>query len=238
MNYVLNNGTGIIDIKGTNDCTIFYYQSQKKILAWQMNWDTLFDYFVGSVPSKLNFDVNTFYKLAEKLEKGNIDEDKLHIQLKPILRMFINGTYELSIKEFHQSSCIVHVGKNKNYYPKEKRYEISKEIYSGCEPFPFYAIQEQINEKRVDYYLELIKQNKTPLPIIFKAKKSDIKFVIDGHHKLNAYKKANKIIRAIVIEKINNYELENKKILRIYKSLSNDNSLFEKLETHLDGQKK
>ncbi len=50
---------------------------------------------------------------------------------------------------------------------------------------------------------------------------------------MKAYKKANKDVQAIVIDKLNHYKLESEKIVKAYKALTMDYSLLEKLKSHL-----
>lgn len=102
--------------------------------------------------------------------------------------LFANGDYEIRFGDialqktkFHKYHIFHYDGE-----PSKKVFYGSLYPYSECETF--YTLHyNQINAERVDFYKKIIQDGARPKAIIFSNPKSLREYVLDGHHKIEAY---------------------------------------------------
>ncbi|MBC7922704.1 MAG: hypothetical protein H7Z75_16620 [Ferruginibacter sp.] len=229
--HIQSEGKGLIDIKGNTDSGIFFHNKQPRVVAWEMDWNTLMNFFVGDVPDKQSFYLEKYFELSDLLKQGNLEEKGLVEILKPFMKMLSNATYELEVIEYDYTHFMLIACKKQDVsYVDDKELRLdykSHSFYSGSDPYPLYGTQQYLNKDRVYFYENLIKQGKSPLPIILKIKDGSVNFIIDGHHKTQAYLRQGKRISAIEISKVNNWEIETEKFEQIIRSFSEDKELLE-----------
>ena len=151
----IKNGTSQFNIRGLSDCSFFEYNNRSKFLVWEMNWNTLMNYFVGKIPKKQVLYLRHFNVLSRKLEKGEVNEINVKELLTPLLNSFSNGTYKIEFKKDYADAFIVKTGVS-TYSSNGQEY-IEKGTWVGGSPF-IYAIQDFTDEERVEYYIDLIKK--------------------------------------------------------------------------------
>jgi len=239
-------GSGEFNIVGTKDCSIFEFKNRPKIMVWEMNWNSLFNFFVGIQPKQRLLYLESYYRLEEGLNEGTINNENCIELLEPLLNQFTNAKYKIEIEETNDAYHIIYPGEP-TYQNKEKtKHIIWNSIWAGGEPY-VYSFQKISNSNRIDYYLKNIKNGQRPQVLIIKTEDSEVEFILDGHHKLNAYNKTTINANIIRITKTNNYKISEERIVKAFNKLEKkkiepiatsketpmDTDLRTKLETHI-----
>lgn len=134
-----------------------------------------------------------FYSDKEKeffQYRSSFDDFKeLHYENLEVIfsKKAVNNQKVNEVIEEHQQFLIENEV-SKKFYPVKLLSYTTDGYYDSHSSF--YATQpyENINQDRVTYYEKLIKNGEKPFAIIFNATDS-FNFILDGHHKLLAYKK-------------------------------------------------
>lgn len=147
--------------------------------------------------------------LDSALQEG--DETKILKYIPNFLKLFSDGKYHynfniinFSDSEFHKSDAIEYSIET----PQDERF--SGHFYPFKDYNYFYTIKsDKIDLERVEYYKKLIKSGINPTIIIFDADfvigfEYSSSYVLDGHHKIEAYLSLKKDIPALFIGKIEN----------------------------------
>ena len=227
----IKDGTGQYNIRGLKDCTFFEYNNSSKFLVWEMNWNTLMNFFVGRIPKGQILYLKHFELLSRKLEKGDVNESNVVELITPILKSFSNGKYKIEFIRDYADAFIVKTGVS-TYTSNGKEF-IEKGTWVGGSPF-IYAIQNHTDEERVAYYIDLIKKGYKPQVILIKLENSEINFILDGHHKLAACKEGYEAMHAIQITKMNNYETTEDEIYKVFKKTGEGDEYKTRLADHLN----
>jgi len=227
----IKDGSNQYNLRGLKDCTFFEYNNSSKFLVWEMNWNTLMNYFIGRIPKGQIFYLKHFQLLSRKLEKGEVDETNAKELLTPILKSFSNGRYKIEFVKDYADAFIVKTGVS-TYTSKGKEF-IEKGTWVGGSPF-IYAIQDYTDEERVEHYIELIKQGYKPQVILLKLENSEINFILDGHHKLEACQKGHEAMHAIQITKMDNFESSEKEIYKVFEKTKESKEYKIRLKDHLE----
>jgi hypothetical protein len=113
------------------------------------------------------------------LVAGKVDEARpLGEQIEPLLSLFAPGTYCLRYTPATFVSICGYLSANHellNYYPGD-------ELNLVCT-----QARESLNEERVAFYRSQIRAQERPIVLTASARETWCEFVIDGHHKLEAY---------------------------------------------------
>lgn len=177
--------------------------------------------------------------LRESLNSGDFKFETGFTEITKLLSLFENGRYNISFEPNYRfeisdrwdwnlaknhklfASNAVIRDESQTYYSDDKAYldYLTESYYDGySEYFIFTQPSEILDEKRIKFYQEEIKQGMKPIAIIYSGY-SQTKgtyedgsnwirtyqtgnFIIDGHHKLIAYKILNQTPSLLRIEKI------------------------------------
>jgi|GEM_PF-2389793 len=228
-----SEGIGLIDIKGDADSAVLFYKKEPQVVAWEMDYNTLLDFFAGNLPNKQLFSLEEYDQLVRTLEQGLLPNQNLVKVLKPFLRLLPNAHYEIELVTYVHQHFIVRAGLDEETHfknGKALKTTLAYHYYAGCEPFYLYATQRVLNRNRVTYYESIISQGKEPLPILLSVKEGAIKFVVDGHHKTQAYINLGRPIKAIRISKIDHTTMGDEELKKIAKGFSCEPELLKSLE--------
>jgi hypothetical protein len=230
----IENGMNEFNLVGDKDCTIFQFKNRSKILSWEMNWNSLMNYFVGSISSHPIFYYEAYGKLNDKLTKGEITQDNLEQLIRPLLNSFSNGEYKVKIFEEYEQFDLIKPGVSNII--KNGNEETMIGWWAGGYPPFLFAIQESTDVTTVEEYEARIKNGEKPQMILIKAVESCIHFILDGHHKLMAYMNLGMKPNCILISKIDNYKISHNLILESFEKLKTNESkhLIEQLKSHLN----
>ena len=232
----IEDGTGDFSFRGLKDCTFFEYKNRSKFLVWEMNWNTLVNYFIGQLPKQQVFYLRHMDLLTKNLENGTVDDSNAAELLTPMLNSFSNGTYRIEFKVMYHDYFIIKTGIT-TYTNTEGEKHIEKGVWAGGLPY-IYAIQDHADEERVEYYLDLIKKGYKPQVILMRLQNSNIDFILDGHHKLEACQRAPEAMHAIQITKLDNFEASEDEILLAFEKTGEGDYYKIRLKDHLEQIKK
>jgi len=239
-------GSGEFNIVGTKDCSIFEFKHGPKIMVWEMNWNSLFNFFVGIQSKQRILYLEAYFKLEESLNEGTLNEENCIELFEPLLNQFTNAKYKIEIEESNDAYHIIYPGEP-TYQNKDKtKHIIWNSIWAGGEPF-LYSFQNISNSNRIEHYLKNIKDGLRPQILIMKTDESEVEFILDGHHKMNAYNKTSIKANIVRITKLNNFKISEERIFKAFDKLENkkiepittskempiETDLRTKLETHI-----
>lgn len=215
----INNGTGLVDIRGRKEHAAFYLKGALMTFAIEIDYNTLMNYFAGN-PVGRNFLYEDWYNEVKPFLEGKPSNKKMVKLFEPVLQQLSNGAYELSLEKYENKHQII--------------YSEGKEVnsqYAGCEPFALFATQGSTNSKVIEKYEELIKKGAKPKVIILKIKEGRINFILDGHHKAQAYINTGMPIEVLEIRKCNNLNLPDNYFKKVAKTFDMDKEAKEVLKS-------
>jgi hypothetical protein len=220
----ITDGQGIIDIfcDGFASCLVV-----KKALA--VNWPdcggSIAEYYAISAHS---VEERNYYtqSINESMIHGS-DEEQMEI-VKNFLGLFSNGNYKItkSLAECNQIEFMQSDGVYGRFEPMHRN-DLARWFYPDWELQFGHNIctitNDKINPERVDFYCDLIKKGIRPsiltISVSSNITHSDNAFVLDGHHKIEAYLKLKENIPIINISKLDSRENETELLLRHAKSI-------------------
>ncbi|KMQ61933.1 hypothetical protein ACM40_06320 [Chryseobacterium sp. BLS98] len=149
--------------------------------------------------------------LADRLNRSLTEGTEAEIMagIEDFLTLFENGSYQVNLGKIPFDNSSFHVAIS---IPDDKN--AGNRRFSGWF-YPFqdfnylYTLENKsINPERVQYYMELIKKGSRPKPIIFYSlynldPQMSSAFVLDGHHKIEAYTRLKMDIPAVFIARDN-----------------------------------
>jgi hypothetical protein len=151
--------------------------------------------------------------LADSLNRSLTDgtETEIMAGIEDFLRLFESGSYQVNLGTIPFE--------NSNFYmarplPADKNIPDYKRFSGWFYPFQdfnyLYTLESKsIDPKRIEYYMDLIRKGGRPKPIVFYSlyhldPMMSCAFVLDGHHKIEAYTRLKMDIPAVFIVKDNN----------------------------------
>ncbi|MDA9773890.1 hypothetical protein N9B82_02945 [Saprospiraceae bacterium] len=219
MNQIeIYKGAGEFNIVGTKDCSIFEFRNRPKIMVWEMNWNSLFNFFVGIQAKERILYLDFYFKLEAALNEGTINDDNCIELLDPLLNQFTNAKYKIEIEETRDAYHIIYPGEP-TYQDKQKtKHIIWNSIWAGGNPY-IYSFQNISNSERTEFYKREIYSGLKPQILIMKAEESEVEFILDGHHKLNAYNRTKINANIVRITKLNNHNISDERIMKAFNKL-------------------
>lgn len=223
----INNGQNIIDIYFDDfaSCLIV-----KKALAanWPDNHGSVGEYY--SISNYSNDERNSYTKtINNALSEGN-DLEQIEV-IKDFLNLFANGKYSIN-KFTAKIDKIELLTSNQVTYGEDvpQNEKFSGWFLSNWESYYelVYSItNDKIDPNRVEFYCELIKNGFRPTIVTFEvcntlSAKYSRPYVLDGHHKIEAYLKLKENIPIISILKSEECINKTGPLLRFAKSFLQD----------------
>jgi hypothetical protein len=203
------NGRGIIHLKGGPSETILYVKKKPRIACFYAEIGTVWRYQIGEEIDENLLGEN--YQYEKIVKSGDIDdEESLSKQFSHITQLLTNGSYELHLCEFSWEIDILPAISKTDKSPYY-------DVYGGTAEVT--ATQKYLNEDVIGEYKERINNGLRPIIILIKIKDSWAIYVIDGHHKFQAYKESKVNPRALIISKLDNKEVDRKEGIKIMKEL-------------------
>jgi uncharacterized protein (TIGR02996 family) len=191
----LDEGKGLLEVRGGQEETVLLVEGKPVAL----NWDDC----CGSIGQYLVFTGHTcgseYVRQLRGFVAGKVDEGRsLAEQIAPLLALFVPGTYCLI---YAPSAVVESIGVHQYSYQSSANQELL-----GYYPFEECNLvctqtRETLNEERVAFYREQIRARQRPIVLTTSAEGAWCEFVIDGHHKLEAYTRqgVNPAILSIVL---------------------------------------
>ncbi|MGN7756926.1 hypothetical protein ACTJIV_05565 [Chryseobacterium sp. 22532] len=138
-------------------------------------------------------------------------EEEIIAQVEDFLKLFESGSYQVNLGKIPFD--------NSNFYmatplPDDENIPDRKKFSGWFYPFQdfnyLYTLESKsIDPKRIEYYVDLIRKGGRPKPVVFYSlyhldPMMSCAFVLDGHHKIEAYTRLKMDIPAVFIVKDNN----------------------------------
>lgn len=183
---------GVIKISGNHQESILYLRNKPIQYSWLAEIGSTWRYHIAQGLKKQSIQINSE---IERILKAGIDIEGEFLGITEYFLQFLTyGIYEFGYFELFEDISWVDI-------PKEEIYE-SFDYYGGS--LSISPTQNELNETLVDEYKEIILRGAKPAMVIIHVENSHMFYILDGHHKFKAYKKANKSPFAIVITKLGN----------------------------------
>lgn len=163
-------------------------------------------------------------ELNQTLINGN--DSSIIDSIKTFLNLFSNGVYSVSYsnEKISPDEQLLKESINRGNQNSFREKIFYGWAYLGydCENYFIYTLQNQnLNEDRIQYYIELISNGKKPK--VLTIGNYDVRYILDGHHKLEAYIRLDKEVPMYNIKKLSVEENELEKSLEFaYKYIDRD----------------
>jgi hypothetical protein len=200
-NFVVEDGLDVLDIQGeANYAGAFLFKKHLITTHWSKFDGSITQYFVNSPHQQFRSIGEHFYEISRNfIDVNNFEEFAL-----PIIKLFPNGEYRVSIQEFTLDSefWVAKVASAFGIHHWE--------CYPNADVIVKTLPESDIDFNCVQKWREKIKFGDRPAIILAKSPSEggfDCYFLVDGHHRLNAYLEEKIYPRAIVIEKLNPSEI-------------------------------
>lgn len=227
MKIQVNQGQNIIKILSDDFSSCLVIEK-----ALTINWPDSCG-SIGEYYSISNHSSQEREKLSTELNSVLINgsENEILKSLNTFLNLFSDGEYEI---HFYTLKIKEHLffGQNQNVYsetvPENERfsgwfYPFSFEIDNIFNTIP----NDQINPERVDFYVDLINQGSRPKIMLLESYNENLSqysstYILDGHHKLEAYLKLGIDIPAVKIVKQDTEANDTEEILKYIQPILKD----------------
>ncbi len=225
MDITITNGQGIIDIL-FDDFASCLLVKKARAVNWPDCRGSIGEYYAIADYAPQEREIYT-NQLNDVLSFG--DKEDQFAAIQEFLNLFGNGQYKISKylidvlnTSFHQSNQVIY----SNQVPANERFSgwFYHDYQSSIEPNLYSITNNNINQERVTYYCDLIQTDIKPTIIVFevcnmKTSEYSRSYVLDGHHKLEAYSKLKMNIPTISIVKLIESANETEEILKQVKPI-------------------
>ena len=202
---------GVITISGSPQESILYLRNKPIQYSWLAEIGSTWRYHIAQGLKKQSIQINL--EIERILKAGIRNEGEFLVVTEYFVKFLTYGKYEFGNFELFEDISWVNI-------PVEEIYQ-SFDYYGGC--FNISPTQNRINELLVDEYKENILKGAKPVMVIIHVENSHMFYILDGHHKFKAYKKANKSPFAIVITKLGNEIKTEAEGIKLAKSMNCNN---------------
>jgi hypothetical protein len=177
---ITDSSLNLIDIRCQDDCDLaLFVDGQPVIYDWGDGEGTVARYLLRAGAA----DFETALTSLRHVLDGNLDPDQtMESQLQVLLELFAPGHYQLTMKtlepvpEYQEFSTSWDSTTDLNhYYP-----------YNGSTLYT--QPSDRLDHLRIEYFRRVITAGKRPIVILAGVTTGWSDFVIDGHHKLHAYR--------------------------------------------------
>lgn len=185
-------GTGIIHLTGSPSETILYIKKEPRLACFFAEVGTVWRYHMGQ---EINEDLlRDNYEYERLVKDGQVDPQKpLSEQFKHLTNLLTNGSYSLQLCKFPWQLRVLpgtDRDNTKSFY----------DTYGGTADL--IETQSYLNRQVVDTYKTAIACGVRPIVVLIKLEASWVIYILDGHHKLQAYQELKKDPEALIISKL------------------------------------
>ena len=206
------NGNGKIKIKGNATEAHLFINQKPQIGTFLTEIGTTWRYLIGTEITCGLLQEN--YEYEDLVCNGKVDANlSLHEQFNFILKLLSNGNYQLDFCKFPFNVNFLPANSLKNSRPYY-------DTYGGL--VDIIETQTFIDRNIIEKYKSKIINGQEPIPILLTIQNSTSVFILDGHHKINAYRELKKNPKALIISKIGNKDFDLNEGVTIMKSMGLD----------------
>ncbi|WNJ18248.1 hypothetical protein [Pontibacter sp. G13] len=183
---------GVLEIVGNPQETILYLKSRPIQYSWYAEVGSTWRFHIAQGLKKQV--VRLYSRIEETLQRGIGNEGDFLAITEYFNQFLCYGTYEFGYYELCEDLTWVDV-------PESEEYE-SYDYYGGSVGIS--PTQNFIDDKIVENYKEQILRGSRPVLVLLHVENSWMFYILDGHHKFLAYRRAKVKPHAIIITKVGN----------------------------------
>lgn len=192
--FQLTSGNNTIDVNGLNNSATLYHKNKKMSFIFHYCESTDMRYYLGTGIESLRLDSKNDYHSVTN--EGRFDfNSSLSKQFSHILNLLTNADYNLRLCKLETE---IEIDKPSMC---EKHIFANYEHYGGG--YSLFATQTNLNYKKVKEYEAKLSYIR-PIAVLLGIKNCNINFILDGHHKLEAYNNLRLEPICLVITKMSN----------------------------------
>jgi|GEM_PF-2872254 len=172
--YALNDGQGNINIKGEKSEFILYFREKPYVILWSAYQDSVGYYLLRTGVKAYHKEIT---QISYKLENGLDPNKNISEQILPVLKLFKdNALHLMNYKPSLYNLNIIDTKSTDLIY-----FLPLKHTYIFTKP------KDNLHNKIIEKYKIFIKSGKLPVILTTSIQGSECSFIIDGHHKFEAY---------------------------------------------------
>ncbi|WP_018343455.1 hypothetical protein [Cytophaga aurantiaca] len=210
----IQNDDGVIELRGSFQDAALYLNKEPIQYTWFAEIGSTWRFHIakGLPPGTIKENLEN----QERVKKGILTEEDFYAIVDYYKQFLARGEYEFGYYKLHKHHDWINIPKNDEF----KHFD----YYGGCPDL--IPTQNNIKESWVEFYIEQIKEGTKPAIIILQNEESCLNFILDGHHKFLAYRKANAEPHALIITKLNKSNLSVTEALDLAKKMNCNNEKY------------
>ncbi|MEL6437914.1 MAG: hypothetical protein AAFQ80_01475 [Cyanobacteria bacterium J06621_8] len=195
--FELKDGSGTIKIIGDKTDSAIFLNGEMIHFTYLREYDTIQRYQIAQNIDLLAKPIDS--KLQDLLKNGNLSGDPLSIQFKEILKFLENGKYYLILGCLHNEIDSVKMSEQDEGFQEIESYGGIVEVIET---------QSFKDQKLIAKYKKNIINGMNPIVILLMTNNSDNIFILDGHHKYEAYVELKKKPKCLIINRIESEKID------------------------------
>ena len=184
----ITKGSWIFDLRGDEKAVSLFIGQRPFSYWWSVQEETKIDYLVRLTSKKPNFRDNSYHVSTEN---GSDNLVPLSEILAPVLPYFASGTYQACLEDLDAGYDIKDIWDASTSIVKAKPY------YGGVMSFMLTQPRQALSEERILYYRQKIRAKHYPIVFSISIAEHHDRYVLDGHHKLEAYRRTGVYARSL-----------------------------------------
>ena|SRR5436190_8169648 len=177
----LTDGTGFIDVRGSGFDSMLLVDGRPIALNWCDCEGSVAQYLVRAGRTDCEQELQA---LRHTLEGHLLPDVPLQTQISPFLELLAPGHYELSYIEACPDCHFVVFDTSWDFATDHDQF------YPFGTDLVLTQASDSLNPDRIEHFVRRIQAGQRPIALTLTVPQSWCEFVIDGHHKLQAYKAA------------------------------------------------
>ena len=178
------NAKGLIDVRGDDFDSMLLVDGKPIALNWPDCEGSVGQYIVRAGATDCEDRLRSLRHVLE----GNLRRDEsIRSQILPFLELFVPGRYQLRYRELVPDCRYLQFDAS---WDELKSYDTFYPLSPHYGVLVFTQALTALNQDRVAHYLDCLKKGGRPIALTATVEDGWCDFVLDGHHKLQAYKLA------------------------------------------------
>lgn len=182
--FELADAKGLIDVRGDDFDSMLFVDGRPIALNWSQCTPTVEQYLVRAGAA----DCEDRLRALRQVLEGDLRRDEsIRSQILPFLDLFVPGRYRIQYRELVPDCRYLQFDAS---WDELKSYDAFYPLSPHYGVLVFTQALTALNQERVAYYLNCLQKGGRPIALTATVEDGWCNFVLDGHHKLEAYKLA------------------------------------------------
>ena len=192
--FVLEDGEGLIDIRGDGFDFGLLVGGEPVAFIWADCHGSIGEYLIRSRDTS---NLSGRLRAMRQVAGGELNpETPLHVQIRPLLALFTNGRYQLVYQDEANGFQIRSYDKRFSYARDGENFYPEPPLLVMTQPMDL------LRRDRIDFFRERIAAGIRPIVFAATLGRALDAFVLDGHHKLQAYRELEVLPAVLFIVKV------------------------------------